>query len=242
MARAPLIGITGSQAQLPSGITQVSVKESYVTAVRQAGGIPVVLAPRELALVIDETLEHLDGVLLTGGKDVDPRFYGEPVWNETVQLEPERDALELPLVRAAFERDLPLLAICRGCQVLNVALGGSLWQDLPSQRPEALPHFQHAPRDSVTHGVLVSPESRLAAVLEQAGREPLPANTFHHQAVREVAPPLVVSARSEDGVIEAIEAPERRFLLGVQWHPEELLARAAHRRLFEAFVAAAARR
>jgi putative glutamine amidotransferase len=242
VARAPLIGITGSQAQLPSGITQVSVKESYVTAVRQAGGIPVILAPRELTPVIDETLEHLDGVLLTGGKDVDPCHYGEPVWNETVQLEPERDALELPLVRAAFERDRPLLAICRGCQVLNVALGGSLWQDLPSQQPEALGHYQQAPRDAVTHDVLIVPGSQLAVVLDRFSREPLPANTFHHQAVRDVAPALAVSAQAVDGTIEAIEAPARRFFLGVQWHPEELLARPAHRRLFEAFVAAAARR
>jgi putative glutamine amidotransferase len=209
--------------------------------VRAAGGLPVVLAPVATPEEIAAVLDAVDGLLFTGGPDVDPRHFGEAVLNETVELEPDRDSFELPLIRAALARDLPVLAICRGCQVLNVALGGSLWQDLPAQRPGDLLHRQRAPRDAVTHAVHVRAGSLLAAVVGEAAAEgTLQANTIHHQAVRDVAESLVAVAFTADGTVEAVEAPDRTFVLGVQWHPESLAPRRPeHHRLFQALVEAA---
>ena len=165
------------------------------------------------------------------------RFFAE-IFGLTVKPEPDRDAFEIPLLRGAIARDLPVLAVCRGCQVLNVALGGTLWQDLPAQRPEGLPHRQEGPRSAVTHAVRIEPQSLLARVV--GDERTLLTNTFHHQAARDVAPGLAVSATAPDGTVEALEAPRSRFVLGVQWHPEDLVpARAAHRRLFRALVDAA---
>jgi putative glutamine amidotransferase len=199
----------------------------------------VVLLPVESPEAIAATLDAVDGLVLTGGMDVDPRHYGEPVLNDTVKPEPDRDAFELPLVREAMARDLPVLAICRGCQVLNVATGGSLWQDLPAQRPAQVTHRQSAPRDAVTHAVHIAAGSLLAGVIgEVAG--PLETNTFHHQAANAVPDGLRAVAFAADGTIEGLESPDHTFVVGVQWHPEHLApSRPEHARLFEALVAAA---
>jgi putative glutamine amidotransferase len=240
-ARRPLIGVTGHRLETGTEVKTLNVtcKESYLHAVRLGGGIPVVLAPTDNPDAIAEMLERLDGVLLTGGRDVDPSHFGEATFNDTVHVEPHRDAFELPLSRQAVERDLPTLAICRGAQVLNVALGGSLWQDLPTQRPSEIAHQQAAPRDALTHDVRVDRDSLLGDLLQEWAREPIRTNTFHHQAAKDVPDPLQAVARAADDTIEAIEAPNRRFVLGVQWHPEELTAYPAHLRLFEAFIRAA---
>jgi putative glutamine amidotransferase len=239
-ARRPLIGVTGHHTESSSGVPMVTAKQAYLDAVEMAGGIPVILTPTADAGLIGDLLSRVDGVVLTGGKDIDPRHYGEPVLNETVQLEPDRDAFELPLVREAIGRDLPVLAICRGCQVLNVALGGTLWQDLPAQLPEAQAHSQRAQRTVPTHPVMVEAGSRLAQLLGAWAAQPILTNTFHHQAARRVPDQLRPVAWASDGVIEAVEAPGARFAVGVQWHPEDLAAaRPEHRRLFEALVAAA---
>ncbi len=198
-------------------------------------------------------LESLDGLVLTGGRDIDPRHYGKATrsgWD--VDVDHERDALELPLARAAVQRDLPVLGICRGIQVLNVALGGTLSQDVDVERTgrQAWSHQQRkshpgASLDATIHEVMVEPGSRLREIV---GRERLGVNTFHHQAIAKPAPGLVVTARSVEpgthpGLIEAVEAPERRFVLGVQWHPERMWRReAASARLFTAFIRAAAAR
>jgi putative glutamine amidotransferase len=198
-----------------------------------------VLLPVESPEAIAATLDAVDGLVLTGGMDVDPRHYGEPVLNDTVKPEPERDAFELPLVREAMARDLPVLAICRGCQVLNVAAGGSLWQDLPAQRPAQIAHRQTAARDAVTHAVHVAAGSVLAGVIGDAAA-PVETNTFHHQAARTVPDALVAVAFTADGTIEGLESPDHTFVVGVQWHPEHLApSRPEHARLFEALVAAA---
>lgn len=238
-SRRPLIGVTGSMVETGAGVKGVSLGEAYLAAVRAAGGLPVILPPAGDTAIILETLERVDGLVFTGGRDVDPCHFGEPALNETVQPEPERDAFELPLAREAVARDVPLLAICRGVQVLNVALGGSLWQDLPAQRAGGLVHRQTASRDTVTHTVQVVPDTLLARTLDASGAV-VATNTFHHQAVRAVPHGLIVAATASDGTVEAVEAPGRRFVLGVQWHPENLQAgRAEHRRLFQALVAAA---
>jgi putative glutamine amidotransferase len=156
-------------------------------------------------------------------------------------VDSRRDAFELALVRAAERLDLPLLAVCRGLQLLNVAWGGTLWQDLPSERPSGVLHEQPGARDARTHQVDVEPESRLARAL---GTAQLACNSFHHQAIRELAPGLSVVARAADGVIEGVESePERGWVIGVQWHPEEFHGerQAPDQRLFEALVREAAR-
>jgi len=238
----------------------VGANEPYLTAVFAAGGLPVVLLPVDAPEAIAATLDAVDGLVFTGGMDVDPRHYGEAILNDTVKPEPERDAFELPLLRGALARDLPVLAICRGCQVLNVAAGGSLWQDLPAQRsghpghpghpahpahpaepgePLAVAHRQLAARDAVTHAVRVAGGSLLAGVI--GGATTVDTNTFHHQAARTVADGLVAVAHATDGTIEGLESPHHAFVLGVQWHPEHLAAtRPEHARLFRALVAAAA--
>jgi putative glutamine amidotransferase len=255
----PAIGVTGHTLDSASGARSVAAGEAYLAAVRAAGGIPLILPPTGDADLILEWLERVDGVLFTGGRDIDPACYGETALNDTVQPEPERDAFELPLARQAVSRDVPILAICRGVQVLNVALGGTLWQDLPAQRANVLAHRQTEPRDATTHTVQVVAGSLLARTLASGAGEAEAAeaadvtepaeiaetatNTFHHQAVRAIAPGLIPTAFAADGTVEALEAPGKQFVLGVQWHPENLApARPAHRRLFEAFVAAAERR
>jgi putative glutamine amidotransferase len=235
----PLIGVTGHRpAGDPGPRGTVAAKEAYLAAVLAAGGLPVVLAPVDSEEQVEAVLDAVDGLLFTGGQDVEPARFGQPLLNQTVKTEPDRDAFELPLIRGAIARDLPVLAVCRGCQVLNVALGGSLWQDLPAQRPGGLPHRQDGPRSAVTHAVRVQPGSLLARVV--GDEQTLLTNTFHHQAARDVPEGLAVSATAADGTVEALEAPHKSFVLGVQWHPEDLVpARSAHRRLFQALVDAA---
>ena len=240
--RAPLIGITGHVTETSLGRRVVAAGEAYVEAIREAGGFPILLTPTPALDEIHRALGYVDGVLFTGGKDVDPVHYGEAVLNTKVAPEPERDAFELPLARAAVDENRPLLAICRGMQVLNVALGGSLWQDIPEQVADALHHYQKAPRDETAHAIEVARDSLVGDLLATPNlMAPTLANSFHHQAVRDVAGGLAPVAHAPDGLIEAIELPGRDFVVGVQWHPEHLTSHASHRRLFEGLVEAARR-
>jgi putative glutamine amidotransferase len=230
----PLIGITiGYSSQDPEIF---SLRDDYVRAVEKAGGLPVVLAPgtpQDAAALLD----HLDGLLLTGGADVDPGFYGEPAHETVKRVIPERDALEIALSRAALGRDLPLLAICRGHQVLNVATGGTLIQDLPSQWKGAVDHDPDVERWSPAHAVRILPGTRLREIL---GEERVAVNSFHHQAVKQPGQGVVVSAYAEDDdVVEGIEIPGRRLAVGVQWHPEAFWDKDGRfQPLFEALVKA----
>ena len=199
---------------------------------------------------VDAVLASCGGVLLTGGADVDPLAYGERERHHRVEVAPERDAFELALTRAALERDVPIFAICRGAQVLNVAAGGSLIQDIPSQLRTPIDHSVETPIDALTHDVSIVPGTALASLLahdiaaaqdvrDATTRPSLPVNSRHHQAVKTVAPGFVVSARAPDGVVEAIERPGARFCLGVQWHPENFWRTGRHAALFKGLVAAA---
>jgi putative glutamine amidotransferase len=241
---APLIGITGHVTETSAGYKVVAAGQAYVDAVRLAGGFPVVLPPVSELEPIIESLGLVDGLLFTGGKDVDPAAYGETILNAKVVVEPERDAFELPLARESVARDYPVLAICRGVQVLNVALGGTLWQDIPIQVPESeIHHYQKAARSETTHSIEVTRDSLLGDLAGMANGAVLQANSFHHQAARVLAPSLVPVAYSPDGIVEAVELPNHEFVLGVQWHPEHLVEEhPSHRRLFEGLVAAARRR
>jgi putative glutamine amidotransferase len=210
----PLIGITmGPHSKDPRGHW---LREDYVRSVERAGALPVVLPPTG-AGAAPALLARLDGLLLSGGSDIDPALFGAQPHPTVAGVARQRDDFELALAREALERDRPLLAICRGHQVLNVATGGTLVQDIPSELGMSVDHDPDVERWVAAHDVKILQGTRLRAIL---GRDEMAVNSFHHQAVAELGQGLVVSARSSDGVIEGIEAPGRRFVLGVQWHPE----------------------
>ncbi len=206
---------------------------------RGVGGGPEAVG-EVLGRAAGAALEGADGLVLSGGFDIDPRLFGEEPLPGLGRLEPDRDVWEVALVRAALGRDLPLLAICRGMQLLNVAMGGDMYQDLASQRPGSAKHFQEAPGWWPSHAVRVEPGSRLASLLgcegpptagsgggAGAATDPpgsggftLTVNSLHHQAIRGPGHGLRVVATAPDGVAEAVESPDHRFVLGVQWHPE----------------------
>jgi putative glutamine amidotransferase len=211
-------------------------KADYITSLEKAGARVKVLEPGRDPL--PAALEECDGLLLTGGVDVDPAEYGEAP-HPTVELDPARDDYELALARLAIEKDMPLLAICRGSQVLNVAAGGSLIQDLPSQHPGAIGHAVTESKDAIAHDVAIAPGTCLSVLL---GSPTIAVNSRHHQSVKDAAPGFVVSATSPDGVVEAIERPDATFCVGVQWHPENFWATGQFKSLFDGLVEAAKRR
>jgi putative glutamine amidotransferase len=217
------------------GLTRCSRLDDYIAAIRNAGGDPRVL--EQTASDPAEALAGVHGLLLTGGVDVDPALYGEAP-HPTTEVDAERDGFEIPLTRSAIARDLPVLAICRGMQVLNVALAGTLVQDIPDQVGQTLPHAVDQPKDRIAHDVRVEPGSRLAASLRLSGAATVPVNSRHHQAVAHVAAGFQIVATAEDGVVEAIEKPGAPFCVGVQWHPENFWRTGEFRGLFEDFVAA----
>jgi putative glutamine amidotransferase len=217
-------------------------KPAYVAALEQAGA-----TVRELVAAADplpSVLDACDGILLTGGPDVDPAAYGDADRHETVEVDPSRDAYELTLARCALDRNLPLFAICRGVQVLNVAAGGTLVQDLPTDRPSAVRHAVREPKGAPVHDVRVTPETRLADLLRGELRPDgqLAVNSRHHQAIRRPAPGFIVSAVAPDDVIEAIERPRAEFCLGVQWHPEDFWGSGEFAGLFSGLVEASRKR
>lgn len=235
MAHKPVVGVIADRSREHSG---VFVPDSYMEALEAAGALPVALPFARDPADIGWLAAQYDGYLLTGGADVDPRRYGEPVLTHCGGLQPARDGFELALVPLIVAAGKPLLAICRGGQALNVAMGGSLYQDIDALYPRALPlqHNQKAAQHCATHALALQPGSLLARIL---GPEPLWVNSFHHQAVHRLAPGFAATAYAEDAVIEAIERPGDRFTLGVQWHPE-LMASADPKAaaLFGAFAAA----
>lgn len=240
----PLIGVTMSvTADADPGKTppRAWLNNAYLRAVQQAGGVPVLLPPHLDDRALDALWPRLDGLLLTGGGDVAPRRFTEDAPHPTVDLVSEaRDRLEIVLTERALHDARPLLAICRGIQVLNVALGGSLHQDIAAETGSTLAHSQAGPRDLATHAVKVMGEgSRLGATL---GALEVEVNSFHHQALKRLGRGLREVAWAPDGIIEGVEmGPETRgFVLGVQWHPEELVGHdEAARNLFRALVTSA---
>jgi gamma-glutamyl-gamma-aminobutyrate hydrolase PuuD len=223
----PVIGITSYAQDARWGVWHVPaalVPLAYVEAVEQAGGRAVVIPPSENG--IDETLDALDAVVFSGGADVDPRLYGAEPHPETDVPHSHRDAGELALLRAALERDMPTLAICRGFQLLNVARGGDLVQHLPEDRGDVV--HRDVPGEFMHHPVEVKPGTRLASILGGTSH----VTSHHHQGIGRLGEGLVETAWADDGTLEALEDPSGRFVVGVQWHPEEIEDRA----LFEALV------
>jgi putative glutamine amidotransferase len=242
----PLIGVTpdfnaGDRKEWGGREPTYFLRARYVRAIEDLGGIPLVLP-----LVADldarrRLLTHIDGLLLTGsGPDLAPELYGERQQYKFHVMSQRRATFELEMAQLARAADLPLLGICGGMQALNVAFGGSLYQDIGAQQSQPLQHRQSASATQLSHAVKIVPKSLLHRVVK-TGR--LRVNSSHHQSVKEVAPSLTASAVAPDGIIEAIESSSERFLLGVQWHPEFLFDRyEQHRLLFEAFLKAAERR
>ncbi|HSR70829.1 MAG TPA: gamma-glutamyl-gamma-aminobutyrate hydrolase family protein [Kiloniellales bacterium] len=233
----PVIGLTLDR-EGPGGYSRsqpwYALRENYCAAVARAGGLPVLL-PHEPDLA-ESYLDGLDGVVVTGGAfDVDPARFGAATRHASVTTKDRRTEFELRLARGALARDLPLLGICGGEQLINVALGGTLLQHIPDAVPGALAHEQPNAREEPGHEVEIEPGTLLHRI---CGVTRLSVNSAHHQAVETVGPGVVIDARAPDGVIEGIEAPGRRFCLGVQWHPEYGLG-PADEAIFSAFVAAA---
>ena len=242
----PIIGITATLKEDVDAVAErplgkfVRADLDYVEGVAGAGGVPVVLPPTGDEGAAEAMIQSLDGLLLSGGSDLDPGYYGEEPVPELGITLPERDAFEMTLVRLALRRRMPVFGICRGMQVLNVALGGTLYQDLPSQWEwDVLKHRQDTPKWQPTHEVRVREGSYIAEVM---GCEVVKVNSYHHQGVRVLAEGLVATGRSSDGVIEAVEAEDlsQRWLLGVQWHAEAMRGAGPQQEcLFEAHVSAA---
>lgn len=213
---------------------------SYIEAISTAGGVPVMIP---LGLSEEELLtifERVDGILLPGGGDIEPAFYRGTSHKSMWGVDPERDRSEFVLSRAAVQKGKPILAICRGIQVLNVALGGTLWEDIGSMVPNSLEHDNSngTPRNYLAHPVNIQPDSVLAKVI---GKTECVVNSIHHQAIRDLAPELMVTAHAPDNVIEGAEVPEHPFAVAVQWHPENLIADdPAMLALFRALVEASA--
>jgi putative glutamine amidotransferase len=240
----PTIGIICSRYTRSGSSIFAGIGEQYILAIEAAGGIPLLIHLTRDTAVLDAHYRRCDALLFAGGGDVDPRHFGAQPHPQLGTVEELRDEVELTLAHRAAADGLPLLGICRGIQLLNVALGGTLYQDIPAELPGALDHYasRHGPdRAHMAHTITLEPGSWLAT---QLGADELPANTFHHQALRSVPPGLRVTGRAPDGVIEAIEGTGSSFVVGVQCHPEELWGQADPRwaQVFAAFVDVARQR
>lgn len=234
----PLIGIPCRSIPDASQNVRFGVPGTYTRAVDLAGGAPV-LIPLQLGQeTLSSIFEKLDGLLLVGGFDIDPKEFGENVLPECGEIETDRDATELALTRWALADSRPILGICRGIQVLNVAAGGSLYQDIASQVATNVKHdYGNREGHLLAHEVDVEPNTRVSRLL---GADQVKVNSLHHQSVKQIAPGLRVVGRAPDGIVEAIESADDRFVVGVQFHPERMLDSDARMlRLFEEFVASA---
>ena len=240
--KKPIIGITPLYNYSEPQMTRIKMwmNNSYFDAIEDAGGIPVMLPWQNNDTDIARALEIVDGVILPGGSDISPLYFGEVVLEQCEDILPSRDEAEILLTKYAYEKDVPLLGICRGCQVINVAMGGTLYQDIPSQlnREDGVKIIhspKNIPAEYPSHRVNFSKDSRL---YECFGQDEIFVNSLHHQAAKEIAPAFFASAHAEDGITEAVESISKdRFFLGVQWHPETMFKNDENsRRLFRYFI------
>ncbi len=230
--RKPIIGISCGQVLVGSERIN-SVDSSYIEAITAVGGVPILLP------VLDEEntirmIDIIDGLLLNGGYDIDPYLYGEEPLKELGKVDVSRDLAEKTLILESIERDIPILAICRGIQILNVATGGTLYQDISTQMNTSLKHRQDTIGSTVTHKIKIEKGTKLFDIF---GQEELRVNSYHHQAVKDLAPGFRISARSSDGLIEGIESDNNSFIIGIQCHPERLWKKyPIFKKLFQALV------
>ena len=233
MEKRPIIGISPAMEDESRSF----VLSSYLRAVEDAGGVPILLPELKSSEAALAAASLCDGFLVTGGYDISPEIYGEAPSPQLGRLCPERDAAELLLLPVMLGTGKPLLAICRGAQLLNAHLGGTLLQDIPTEYKTDISHRQTAAGDILTHAVTVLPTSPLYGIL---GKEKFSVNSLHHQAIKRLAPDLMAMAWAEDGIIEAAYCPSHRFLWAIQWHPEKsYFSDTVSQRLFAAFIDAA---
>lgn len=230
----PLIGITTTSISTSTRTSKYGTNERYARSISSAGGVPVLIPLNLSGADLDSLVERLDGMLFSGGGDIDPRKYDGRPHPEVKKIDQNRDGVEIHLVQAVIRSSKPFLGICRGLQVINVALGGSLYEHLPDQFPGNVIHDNHdLPRDFLAHSVDIKADSQLSQTLtnHQVG-----VNSLHHQGVRGLAARLYPTAYAPDELVEAFELPGHPFGLAVQWHPEELQGHEMMRKLFQAFV------
>jgi putative glutamine amidotransferase len=238
----PLIGITCSR-RIVEGWAPDShgdridyTFEEYSKAIRHFGGAPVLIPIAQNRETFQTILDRIAGLLLSGGPDVHPKSYHEQPLSELAEVDEVLDRMELEIARMAFQRNLPILAVCRGIQVLNVSRGGTLYQDIPTQVKDSINHLQNVDKTIQTHTIRIEGKTLLHRLFR---KKEVWVNGKHHQAIKDLAPDFVVSARAEDRIIEAIEHPSKRFVLGVQWHPEGTWEKDPYsKKLFRAFVQA----
>jgi len=231
--KKPMIGVIPLYDELR---TSYWMLPGYMKGIEEAGGIPVMLPLTTDTEVILKLAETFDGFLFTGGQDVDPKWYGEEKSDLCGAACAERDKLEMELFRHVVEMDKPAFGICRGVQLMNVALGGSLYQDIPSEKNSPLTHSQKPPYDVPAHGVNIMPGTLLHQIV---GCDSLRVNSYHHQGIKRLSERLIPAAYAEDGLTEAVNLPGKKFILGVQWHPEYMYESDPYSlRLFQAFVQA----
>ncbi len=229
----PLIGIASDVHVTPGKRERAFVYTTYINSLLEAGAVPVLIPPQPENA--EEIVRELDGIVLAGGEDCDPAVYGEEPHPSVEPMDPRRQANDLTLARVARERGIPTLGICLGLQVMNVAAGGSLVQDIDSQIRTQIKHASE-PTDRARHKIKVEPGSRLAQILP---RRELNVNSSHHQAIKNVGEGFRVTAYAPDGIVEGLEDPRHPFYVGVQWHPEDMKGERSAAAIFGAFVEAA---
>ena len=230
----PLIGLTISRSTDDVSTTQLSIPEAYAQAITKAGGVPILIPLGLTEDALQRIITRLDGILFTGGGDIHPERYGGTMTNQCQSVDADRDRIEIFLLRQIIQAPKPFLGICRGCHIINVGLGGTLYTDISTDRPKSQEH-RRSRRDMFAHPVKIKGGSQLAQVI---GAEDLGVNSRHHQAIQKLAAGLTAVAVAPDGIIEAIELPDYPgfFGLGVQWHPEDMLEYKPERDLFRAFI------
>ena len=233
----PLIGITTGHSENKYGLPQIHLLRSYVDATVKAGGVPIIIPPELPEEGWKVLYERLDGIIFSGGSDVDPELFNGEAHPAVSGVDVERDTLEISLIRHTVDDEKPFLAICRGFQVLNIALGGTLYTHISDQFKNSLQHAspREQPRNTPAHEIKVEEGSRLAEIL---GTPILKVNSWHHQGVKDIPSQLKITAHSSDGLVEAMELPDHPFAIAVQWHPEWMPEDDAMKALFKAFVEA----
>lgn len=236
----PLIGITSYRQTNERDLPVLSLGEAYIKAVLEAGGLPMIIPLGMEDATLKNLIQHLNGVLFSGGGDVAPDLYSSKSHPEVNFIDRDRDRIEIQLVQQVVDRGLPFLGICRGIQIINIALGGTLYTHIPDQLVGAVnhPYIEGKPRDYLAHDVLIEPNSRLAKILVQPR---IKVNSMHHQGISRLASCLVATAHASDGLIEGVELKGKNFGLAVQWHPECLTQNEEQMTLFRSFVEAATR-
>jgi Predicted glutamine amidotransferases len=234
----PIIGVTTYQGKNDEGYPIIALQRAYVDSLIQAGSVPVLIPSFLPSETFTAQLDRLDGILFTGGGDIAVDRYGGKPHSRINDVDPERDSLELSLLELFIKKEKPFLGICRGFQMINVALGGTLYTDIEDQKQGAIKHdyYPECPRSYLAHNVAVKAGTRLAKIM---GETDIPVNSLHHQGAKDISLGLIKSAIAPDGLVEAVELPDHPFGIAVQWHPEWLKDQMVMRNLFRALVEAA---